>query len=538
VAVVQISRIQVRRGRKNTGSGIPQLASGEFGWAVDSQELYIGNGAVSEGSPAVGNTKVLTENDNLFTLADQYTYKAGEIQTGATVSGPIRRTLQERLDDIVSIRSFGGTGDGTDHTSILQRAIDQLYINTATKGTTGSRVVLHLEAGTYALSNSIKLPPHATIIGAGIDKTIINQTADFPVFVTVNGSSTPGSYADDSSSTSLNQARQIYVEGMTLSHYSGSQTALQLVSCKDSKFTNLHIKGAWTTGTGISATAAGIWMENLSTVVGCFNNKFENIKLEGFGVGIRADDDVYENTWSHCEFDGLGYGVHFGENTNIGAQAQSTGPERNKFENSIFKNIDKNVIIFETGMYNVSSHNQFKDVGNNGGTSSAVAYTIIKTVPDNNTSTGDWFSRTKDLSLDTAFINTIPYISEIEGPMFYETRFSNKLVTNQQNAYETIFRLPGDFTRTYEVEYVYKSNQVDAMRKGKLEVVVNKTTNSVTYSDTYDYNGEASFSDVMKLKAQLVDANGDTFYDTVAIKMLNTVVSENADFSYTVNVKN
>ena len=83
MAVVQISRIQIRRGRKNSGSGIPQLAGGELGWAVDSQELYIGNGSVSEGSPAVGNTKVLTENDNLFTLADQYTYKDGTIQTGA-----------------------------------------------------------------------------------------------------------------------------------------------------------------------------------------------------------------------------------------------------------------------------------------------------------------------------------------------------------------------------------------------------------------------------------------------------------------------
>jgi len=128
VAVVQISRIQIRRGRKNAGSGIPQLAGGELGWAVDSQELYIGNGSVSEGSPAVGNTKVLTENDNLFTLADQYTYKDGTIQTGATVSGPIKRTLQSRLDDIVSIKSFGGVGDSSDQTLTLQRAIDQLLL--------------------------------------------------------------------------------------------------------------------------------------------------------------------------------------------------------------------------------------------------------------------------------------------------------------------------------------------------------------------------------------------------------------------------
>ena len=65
MAVVQISRIQVRRGQKNIGSGIPQLASGEIGWAVDTREMYIGNGSVAEGSPSVGNTKILTEFDNL-----------------------------------------------------------------------------------------------------------------------------------------------------------------------------------------------------------------------------------------------------------------------------------------------------------------------------------------------------------------------------------------------------------------------------------------------------------------------------------------
>ena len=64
MAIVSISRIQIRRGKKNAGSGLPQLAGGEFGWAVDSQELYLGNGSVSEGAPNVGNTKDLTEHDN------------------------------------------------------------------------------------------------------------------------------------------------------------------------------------------------------------------------------------------------------------------------------------------------------------------------------------------------------------------------------------------------------------------------------------------------------------------------------------------
>ena len=74
MAVVQISRIQIRRGQKNQGSGLPQLASGELGWAIDTRELYIGNGSVSEGSPSVGNTKVLTQFDNIFSLIIQLYY--------------------------------------------------------------------------------------------------------------------------------------------------------------------------------------------------------------------------------------------------------------------------------------------------------------------------------------------------------------------------------------------------------------------------------------------------------------------------------
>ena len=115
MAVVQISRIQVRRGQKNAGTGIPQLASGEFGWAVDARELYIGNGAVSEGAPSVGNTKVLTQFDNIFDLADTYTYRSEDsyINTGGATGTPVLRTLQDRLDDRVSVKAFGATGETT-----------------------------------------------------------------------------------------------------------------------------------------------------------------------------------------------------------------------------------------------------------------------------------------------------------------------------------------------------------------------------------------------------------------------------------------
>ena len=58
MAVIQISKIQVRRGLQEN---LPQLASGELGWSIDERRLYIGNGTLVEGAPEVGLTEILTE---------------------------------------------------------------------------------------------------------------------------------------------------------------------------------------------------------------------------------------------------------------------------------------------------------------------------------------------------------------------------------------------------------------------------------------------------------------------------------------------
>jgi Major tropism determinant N-terminal domain len=69
MAILQISQIQVRRGLKED---LPQLASGELGWSIDSRQLYIGNGTRSEGAPTEGTTEILTEHSVLnFTYSIQ-----------------------------------------------------------------------------------------------------------------------------------------------------------------------------------------------------------------------------------------------------------------------------------------------------------------------------------------------------------------------------------------------------------------------------------------------------------------------------------
>ena len=71
MAITQISRIQHRRGLKTE---LPQLAAGELGYAVDTQELFIGNGTLAEGAPEVGNTKIITEDDDILSTAKTYTF--------------------------------------------------------------------------------------------------------------------------------------------------------------------------------------------------------------------------------------------------------------------------------------------------------------------------------------------------------------------------------------------------------------------------------------------------------------------------------
>lgn len=57
MAIKQNSRIQIRSGLQQN---LPQLAKGEFCWAVDTQRLFVGNGTVTDGAPYSGNTEIVT----------------------------------------------------------------------------------------------------------------------------------------------------------------------------------------------------------------------------------------------------------------------------------------------------------------------------------------------------------------------------------------------------------------------------------------------------------------------------------------------
>jgi hypothetical protein len=176
MAIVQISRITQRKG---LSENLPQLAGAEFGWVIDERRLFIGNGTIQEGAPAIGNTEILTQYSDIFAIAGLYTYK-GEaggytVQTGPTAGDPVQRTLQSVLDEMASVKDFGATGDGeTDDTDAINRALYQMFCREANPQVRRS---LFFPAGVYRITDSIKIPPYCKLYGEGGDSSIIFLTA-------------------------------------------------------------------------------------------------------------------------------------------------------------------------------------------------------------------------------------------------------------------------------------------------------------------------------------------------------------------------
>lgn len=540
MAVVQISRIQHRRGKKNTGSGIPQLSSGELGWAIDAQELYIGNGAVAEGAPTVGNTRILTEKDDLLELAGQYAYKRDiSFLTGTDVSTPVERTIQQKLDDIVSVKDFGATGDGTDQTAIIQRAIDQLFINSATKGLYSSRVTLYIPAGEYVLSSPLYIPPYANIVGEGKGKTYFNAQGAH-AFYTKNETSTPGAPADDSTSDILNQARNITLKNFTVLHTSYGGT-LRLESCRDSHFENIEFLGQWGTGDGVSADYTAIKLNALSSAVSSNNNTFLNCNFQGYVYPVYSDYDVMYNKFTNGTIDVCGYGIVFGLNTVLGSVGQLTGPMHNTIEHYDFLNIDRQGIIVDFGRYNKSSNNKFIAVGNDGGNSSNATYSIIRFGDRSNTSDYDFFERTGDLAADprnTVFsINEYP--PEIEGPKDYRNHFEVTTAIGDALTQESFLHLPADQVNgTIELDYHYWAGTRDVgdsteantyvQRKGKMTLIYDYNSSQLSFADDFTVLGDPTKATDLEFFASLEVSTRRIF-----VEVVNTTGGDRDEFAFT-----
>jgi hypothetical protein len=537
VAVVQISRIQHRRGQKNTGTGLPQLASGELGWAIDTRELYIGNGSVAEGAPAVGNTKIITEYDNILDFANTYSYRINQdfIQTGEDNVTPVSRTLQQRLDDFVSVRSFGAVGDGeTDDTQAIQRAIDQLFVNPANKNSPSSRYKLRFDPGTYLVNSTLYIPPYASLIGAGKQKTVIKSSSNEAILRTVNGLSDIGSPGNDSETTLDNLTEYINLEGISFISTTAAKGII-LQNCKNSIFRNLEIKGTWETADADIEENVAIQMNSLGAEVSSDNNLFESCSVSYFSYAARSNWDVKYNSFIDCDFSNLHIGFAFGDDIAIGSPGKTSGPRRNTIFNCNFSNINRNAILIEQGEYNISQSNIFRDVGNDQGPEKDAIVPAIRFAVLTNQSKQDYFSRTKELIAGGGLAGK-PYIAEISGPGFYSLAEDNSITFGSfQN--QRLFRLPGVTNQYYEITYTILSPNY--FRSGTLSIIVDGYNNDVQLADDFQHIGDEAYMCDIKFSGALKDLSGSGSRDTIEVKVTSSVPdTDERTLTYNLNHRN
>lgn len=282
MAVVQISKIQVRRGQKNTGIGVPQLSSAEFAWAVDTQELFIGNGAVSEGAPYVGNTKILTEHDNILELASSYQFAEPE----PSISLSIYRSLQTKLDEYVSVLDFGAVGDGNiNNVSAFENALNQLFRNVDSK----FKKVLYVPNGIYVINGNLKIPSTAIIRGETRDGAVLQIGSSNIVFVGPNGE-------EVSEFTSTNRPKNISISNLTIDRGTG---LTDITGIADSLFEDVKWISDYVLGDApgvIAEQPAAVQWENSLPGTKVTDVTFKNCIWESNLLAVRSDQITVDSS--------------------------------------------------------------------------------------------------------------------------------------------------------------------------------------------------------------------------------------------------
>ena len=272
MAVVQISKIQQRRGQKLL-SGMPQLSSAELAWAVDTQELFIGNGSVAEGAPYVGNTRVLTEHDNILELAGSYKFAEPDL----SITASIFRSLQSKLDEIqVSVIDFGPQPDpSTNHTPHFVTAFTQLFQN----ANTGYRKVLIVPNGHYYLTSTLRIPSNVILRGETQDGVILDIGANAIEFLSAAGTDVLGPF------TSTDHPENVSISNLTIQYTTGG---IDITGLKDSKFENVKWKSTYTLGDTVSTPVLASQSYDLSAVADT-----GNIRIAGTGLTASPLTQVF-----------------------------------------------------------------------------------------------------------------------------------------------------------------------------------------------------------------------------------------------------
>lgn len=492
MAIVQISRITNRKGLIEN---LPQLAGAELGYAVDTRQLFIGNGTLQEGAPVIGNTEILTEFSNIAAVS-RYTYQDIAVgyaaQTGPASSNPVVRTVQAKLDDFADVRDFGAVGDGsTDDTAAISRALFQLY---CVETNTQIRRTLYFPAGIYKIQETIVIPAYAKLVGEGADCATIylDTSSDISSL-----SAYVARYGDSLQQTGVNignngatAPQNIEISSITFETAEATDVFL-VEDATQCYFDSVNFVGPLTTADIIATPSAdniaGVRFASTTSLV-CNQITFDKCRFQGLTYGINTDQQCRSVTVSNSAFVTLYQGIALGTGAPINGGATGFRAVQN-----LFDNIYAQGIIYGSVNLNVSAYNAFYDVANE--YSNNPQSPVIEFNSDNNVSISDMFARDDTdalaeprVSVTGAAANTGTQLQV--GHYARENGRTFTLANNQTN--QPIFTTGTSTIKAYQMTYTITRDLV--VRFGTLVVTAGSSSPAVSYTDEYTEDSESGIT--------------------------------------------
>ena len=519
--IVQISRIQHRRGKK---TDLPQLAAGELGWSIDDQRLYIGNGTVADGAPAVGNTEIITGSSSAFTTALKHTYK-GYLGESTPITTSTQRPVAEKLDNIVSVKDFGAKGDdSTADLTAIQNAIDEIYRDTD-KADTRSRRILFFPAGTYRINASMTIPPHAHLVGEGPDKTIIRNSGNGPVAVTED---TNGNVYGSIGSAPT----QIQISNITFRNtvaYGG----VSIDNATKVYFNNCMFTGSYIQSGADAPNSKGVTVRSTSALP-CSQIVFNQCQFTKFARLVDLSYDVTNVRFNDCDFSVAYYGALIGEQMDGSSNGLTNGPIDVQFSGSSWSTINQQALWVKptaganagVGPRNIISTGNWyaKDVANsNKGIGSVDEVPVIQFDNDECSSVLDFFERTDLRRADgSSHMNAAP---ELQGIGMTTKAIKQFTLNNNQSTAATINEYPGLNKKGLLIKYKIERNA--NTRTG--EMMISSDGTNISYSDDFV---EPGGSVGVTLSAVLDDKDSTAGNETIKLQYTSTNATYTSTLDY------
>ena len=535
MSVVEIAKIKVRRGQANV-DGVPQLEGGEFGWAVDTRTLYIGNGALDEGAPTIGNTRLLSEYDlpNIFYLTSStYIYANGRLPTIFTdPSGSTQNnsTVQAKLDSqIPTLVDFGVTPESLTISQGIQNAIDQLYLN-SDKGLKTSRTPLRLPAGIYNVTATIYVPPYVTLQGAGKGMTVLNiMTTNTTLMQFCDSTSSAGSYVvfvpGSNLITSIGHPSNINISGISFKYdasivdYENTLPLLRADCVKSSVIRDCSFSGSTVTNTS-SYSAIEIRGQGAITTD---NLVLDNVDFSYLGCAIVSDYDVQNVKVCNSSFTNLYRGLSFNEEAVIG---NDVGPSDIKVYDSKFQDIMREAWVIGSNVSgtktsNSSRGNVYRDVGNDMQGEDNAVCAVLNFATPGNTSVEDTFARHDFVNSTSTALTLVPIV---DGEVFLNQHTAYTFAL-QTGATETLLKLPyAGSAQSTEVKYILRKPIATITREGTLRVNT-WLDGTANISDNFSYSGASSGG--LVFSAEL-----NTVTNTVSVLYVSTDADGSIEYQF------